>query len=257
MSETFFTPDGNRWVPTENTRGPWSNAHQHGGPPAALLGRALEQFPSDVPVAVARVTFDLVRPVPIRPLRIELSAVRTSKRVQLIKAVLFDDATELVTAQALRIRRDSVAPENTVADETTDPDRLPETPFPFFLADKGYHTAMELKIERGGFGRGFAKAWMRPRLPLVPGETWTPLQRALVCADSGNGVSAALDKNRFTFVNPDLTGSLYREPAGTWICLDAVTRLGPDGRGLAVTDLRDGRGSFGTGTQSLLIDRLP
>jgi hypothetical protein len=255
MSETFFYPDGNDWIPTENTRGPWSNDHQHGGPPAALLGRALELFPSEVPMAVTRVTFDLARPVPIRPLRIQVSAMRASKRVQLIHAVLSHEGTELMTAQALRIRREPVVPENTVADETTDPARLAETPFPFFLAEKGYHTSMDLRIERGGFGAGFAKAWMRPRLPLVPDEILTPLQRALLCADSGNGVSAALDKSKFTFINPDLTVSLYREPRGEWICLDAATRLGGDGRGLAVTDLRDTSGSFGTGTQSLLIGK--
>jgi hypothetical protein len=207
-------------------------------------------------MAVTRLTFDLLRPVPIKPLRIETTVVRTTKRVQLVKAALFDGATELVTAQALRIRTEPVVPANTPADETTDPDKLPETPFPFFLAETGYHTAMDLRIERGGFGAGFAKAWMRPRMALVPGEALTPLQRTLLCADSGNGVSAALDKTRFTFVNPDLTVSLSRAPVGAWVCLDAVTRLGADGRGVAVSDLRDVQGSFGTGTQSLLVDRL-
>ncbi len=255
MLKTFFYPDGALWIPTENTRGPWSNDHQHGGPPAGLLGRALELFPSDIPVSVTRMTYDFLRPVPIKPLTIEVRPVRVSKRVQMIQAVLKQGDTELLIAQALRIRKDAVVPENTNLDETTDPDSLPETPFPFFRWDVGYHTSMDVRIEKGGFGQGFAKAWMRPRILLVPDEKLSPLQRTLVCADSGNGVSAAMDISQFTFVNPDLTVSMFREPAGEWICLDAATRLGPDGRGLAVTDLRDTRGSFGAGAQSLLIDR--
>jgi hypothetical protein len=257
MHKTYFHPDGAYWIPTEHTRGPWSNDHQHGGPPAALLGRAVELFPSDVAVSVSRITFDILRPVPIKPLSLEVRPQRVSKRVQMIHAVLKDGDTELMTAQALRIRLADVVPENTVADETTDPETLAETPFPFFLAEVGYHTSIDLRIERGGFGHGFAKAWMRPRIPLVPEDTLSPLQRTLLCADSGNGVSAALDKERFTFINPDLTVSVFREPVGEWICLDAVTRLGSDGRGLAITDLRDTRGSFGAGVQSLLVDRMP
>jgi hypothetical protein len=43
----FFVPDGEAFVATESTRGPWSRQHQHGGPPAALLGRAMEQLVGD------------------------------------------------------------------------------------------------------------------------------------------------------------------------------------------------------------------
>jgi hypothetical protein len=41
------------------------------------------------------------------------------------------------------------------------------------------------------------------RHPLVPDEAPSPLGRVLVAADSGNGVSAALDYQRWRFVNPD------------------------------------------------------
>jgi hypothetical protein len=41
----FFVPDGEAFVTTESTRGPWSRQHQHGSPPAALLARAMVKYP--------------------------------------------------------------------------------------------------------------------------------------------------------------------------------------------------------------------
>ena len=52
----------------------------------------------------------------------------------------------------------------------------------------------------------------------------------LVAADSGNGVSAALDWREHLFINTDLTVHLLRPPEGEWVCLDAVTYV--DGVGL-------------------------
>ena len=42
LPEAFYLPEGDRFRATEATRGPWSEEHQHGGPPSALLARALE-----------------------------------------------------------------------------------------------------------------------------------------------------------------------------------------------------------------------
>src|SRR5690349_18583593 len=42
VADAFFLPDGDGWLATSHTRGPWSPAHQHGGPPAALIAHALE-----------------------------------------------------------------------------------------------------------------------------------------------------------------------------------------------------------------------
>ena len=91
------------------------------------------------------------------------------------------------------------------------------------------------------------------RQPLVDGEPPSPLVRVLVAADSGNGVSAALDYRRYLFINTELTVHLTREPAGEWVCLDAVTRPGTLGVGLAETVLSDERGRLGRAAQTLLV----
>jgi hypothetical protein len=116
----------------------------------------------------------------------------------------------------------------------------------------GYHTAMEWLFVHGAFLEcGPATVWMRMRVPLVAGEEPSPLQRVLVAADSGNGVSAALDYDRFLFINTDLSVHLLRMPAGEWVCLDARTHV--DGLGLTDTALWDERGRIGRAAQTLLV----
>ena len=128
--------------------------------------------------------------------------------------------------------------------------------FPFFHTDVGYHTAMELRIGKGGIGQGYASAWLRMKHPLIEGEAPSPLERVAIAADSGNGVSASLDWRQYVFINPDLTLYVHRLPEGEWVGLRAHTIAGPDGMGVADDQLYDERGPIGRAVQSLYIDHL-
>src|SRR5690606_9066695 len=106
MSDALFLPrpDGTL-LATDLTRGPWDPGAQHGGAPAALIGRAIERTGPGEGMRVARVTMELLRPVPIGPLRLETEVVRPGRRVQLVAARLWAGDTLTVQALALRIRR--------------------------------------------------------------------------------------------------------------------------------------------------------
>jgi hypothetical protein len=91
------------------------------------------------------------------------------------------------------------------------------------------------------------------RVPLVEGEEPTPLQRMLVLADSGNGISNALPPSRFVFINPELTVHITKQPRGEWMCLDASTIADPRGFGLASSKLYDEHGLVGRGAQALFL----
>ena len=124
--------------------------------------------------------------------------------------------------------------------------------------DVGYHTAMEWRSVDGGFLEpGPATVWMRMGCPLVAGEEPTPLQRTLVAADVGNGISAVLDWRRYLFINVDLTVHLERMPEGEWVCVDAVTLPQRNGIGTAESVLSDERGRIGRAAQALLIAERP
>jgi hypothetical protein len=264
VPDSFYEPDGDGFAATEATRGPWDAGAQHAGPPAALIGRELELLTDGhmgggdgPPAQVARITYEILRSVPIARLRVEAEVLRPGRRVEMVAATLSDEAGEpVMRAQGWRLRTEQVEferpsgfPDPPPGPEDAEPGRFPEVGF-----DVGYHTNMDYRFVRGSFLEpGPATVWMRMGVPLVAGEEPTPLQRVLTAADSGNGVSVALDWTRFLFINVDLSVHLHRLPQGEWVCLDAVTLPEPSGIGIADTRLFDQRGAIGRGVQTLLI----
>jgi hypothetical protein len=256
MADAFYEPSGGAFAPTELTRGPWDPDAQHAGPPAALLGRALEGCEPREGAEFGRLTFEILKPVPLAPLTVEARVVRPGRSVELLEATLSDESGELMRARGWRLVTREVELEPEPARD--EPPAGPETAEPgdFFPTgqDVGYHTAMDYRFVRGGFLEpGPATVWMRMRQPLVAAEEPSPLQRVLTAADSGNGVSAALDWQRYLFINTDLSVHLMRMPEGEWVCLDAVTYPEPHGIGMADTSIWDERGRIGRGAQTLLV----
>jgi hypothetical protein len=253
--DAFYERAGHAFVPSELTRGPWDPGAQHAGPPSALLGRAVDVDGW----LVGRITIEVLRPVPLAPLAVTSEVVRPGRNVELVEVVLSTAAADprpIARALAWRLRIDDGV--EALPDEPPPP--APETGGErgFFPTGQevGYHTAMDYRFVTGAFTElGPAQVWMRMRQPLVAGEPITPLDRVLVAADSGNGVSAALDYRRYVFINTDLTVHLVREPAGEWVQLDSVTRVGPHGVGLSETVLRDETGRLGRAAQALFVRR--
>jgi Acyl-CoA thioesterase C-terminal domain/Acyl-CoA thioesterase N-terminal domain len=260
MSSAFYVSDGGVFVSSELTRGPWDPDAQHAGPPAALIGRELERCQSptgETDWQLGRITCEILRPVPIAPLRVSAEVVRPGKSVELLSATLADDQGALITASAWRIaRRAGDLPADLPVRRDAPPGPDEGSPRPFFDTGHpdGYHSAMEYRFISGGFLEpGPATVWMRMGVALVEGEEPRPLQRVLAAADTGNGVSAVLDLRRFLFINVDLSVHLHRMPAGEWICLDAVTTPEATGVGFADTALHDEGGPIGRALQTLLI----
>ena len=258
LPEAFYLPEGDRFRATEATRGPWSAEHQHGGPPSALLARALEldAKKSSLPLRPIRMSVAFHRPIALDVFRVSVEPVREGKKVRVSRAYLTDaNGRAVATAEALFMRRADVGVPATPGTPPRTPDLCAAYDFPFFRAAVGYHTAMETRLLGGTFGTGHMALWMRMRVPVVPAEKPSPLQRVVCAADSGNGASVALDIANYTFLNPDLSVSLARELVGEWVGLDATTRFGADGIGLAESDLLDVEGYVGRGLQSLIVER--
>ena len=266
MPETpaaLFHADGDRFVPTALCRGPWSPDAQHGGPPAALLARAVERFAGGEGMHVARLTVELLRPVPLTPLGIALTLARPGKKVQLVSAALHAGEVEVARALALRIRRrDLPLPGDLPPDPSPPPGPDSGTfqppPWGDALAHPSFHSdAVEHRFVVGGFERpGPAVDWIRLRVPLLAGEPASPLSRVAAAADFGNGISWVLSRlDGWQFINPDLTIYVHRPCEGEWVCLEAVTHVDGHGVGLSESRLWDRRGIIGRAAQSLLLER--
>ncbi len=262
MAEALFRRDGDRWLPHEVTCGPWSPDAMHGGPVAALLARATERVDAPGPMHPARLTIELMRPVPLAPLAIEAHVIRPGKKVQWVEAWLRHGDTPLARATLLRIRAADIPWPSRVAGgdvalHVPGPDAASAVPAPWSDGyPPAYHnTATEHRVVRGAWGAlGPTTDWVRLRVDVVEGEAPSPLERVAAVADFGNGISSALPYESHRFINPDLTITLHRVPATAWVCLDAVTFPERHGVGVAESVLYDERGRIGHAGQTLLLD---
>lgn len=264
MPDSVFVLEGDVVLPTDFARGPWSKDAQHGGAPAALLARTIERFDGGEEMVVIRVTVELLRPVPIEPLRLVARLARPGKKVQLVEASLVVAATgvEVARALGLRLRRGDVP----IPEGATPSGRPPlpadgvasRPPWAGQIQYEGFHSgAIEMLFVAGTFAEpGPATAWLRLRVPLVAGEATSPLARVAAAADFGNGISWVLSRrDGYRFINPDLTIYLHRHPVGEWVALESITAPDPLGVGLAESRLYDERGPIGRSVQSLLVER--
>jgi hypothetical protein len=255
--EPIFRRDGAAFVPSAHARGPWDEDAQHGGAPAALLATALQAVAPGM--RLARITYELLGPVPLAPLTVEAEVVKPGRRFQLLEGRIAAGGRTIVLARAVALRRGEVALPAGAAWEgapALGPEAAVERRFPGAAAGaEGFHlTGMEIRYAEGSIAElGPAAAWFALARPLVDDEPASPLALACAASDFGNGVSRVLDFDAYLFVNTDLTVSLVREPEGGWVLLDAVTRLEPTGVGWAASTLYDRHGPLGFAQQTLFV----
>lgn len=259
-ADAFYLPlDGGRFAATEHTAGPWDPALQHAGPPAALLVRAVEELAAPWPAVLARVSVDILGPIPVAEVEVAAAVRRSGRSVELVTAELAAGGRVAARTTVWRIRRqdlDLPASASALLDAGPAP-ALPaaESPLPAGWSGAGYLRAIEWRVVRGSWGEpGPATVWGRQRVALVVGEEPSAVQRVLTIADSGNGLSYVLPLDgSWYFINPDLTVHFQREPVGAWVCLDARTDLDAAGFGLASSRLYDATGLVARGAQALYI----
>jgi Thioesterase-like superfamily len=255
--DAIFRVDGGSVTTSPDAAGPWDPSMQHGSAPAALVAWAAEAIPTSAPMRIARVTVDLMRPVPVAPLTIETEILREGRKIQLCAVRLRANGVVVVAASALKIKLQTAElPPEAVVEPVTLPG--PEQSFaePANFSSSSFVTGMSLRAARGRFGvPGPGAIWYRVDRPIVEGSAVSQAMRAMVAADFCNGTASVLDFRRWTFLNADLTVNFARQPVGDWILLDAESWVGPDGAGLAMARLADKIGYFGRAVQSLVIEK--
>lgn len=229
----------------------------HGGPPCALMAHAITEQARDQaipdPGFICRFTAEILGPIPVEEVVVDAQVVRAGRRVALAEATMSVDDEPVMLARAWFIRSTTVEVPATrhvsAPPEGRQPDLVPSS------WGRGYLQAIEWSQVDGSFGRpGPATAWTRSRFPLVEGRPLTGIERVLLVADSGNGLSAVANPTELIFVNPELSVHLVRPPVGDRIWMHSETFLDPAGVGLASTVLGDTGGRIGSGHQSLFVD---
>lgn len=264
VRDTFFaTPatrgDAEWFTPTDFARGPWDPDASHGGPPTALLVRALERV---VPaMRLVRVTVDLARPVPMAGFGVTAELTKSGRTACTARAQLVD-ADGVVRAAATGLYLAPTEPplfERSLDNADFRPPRLADAvPGDFPVSTPrhdlpGFRNAIEVRYPPDfAPGPGASTLWMRT-IALLPGEEPSPFQRICPLADCGNAFSRHADPEQMGFLNPDLTIALHRQPVGDWLGMRATSQWQPSGIGLVTSTLFDDTGLVGTALQTVLV----
>jgi hypothetical protein len=256
-ARALFEIDVDVVVPSELTRGPWDPRAMHGGPPAALLARAVEQCDPGPASFLARLTVELLRPVPLVPLTISAHALRPGKMVHWIEAMLRAGDVEVARAVGLRLRTVADAPVAAPSSFVDLPG--PDTGRSLDLDPEarrgvGFWSANDIRMVDGTFlSVGPGSAWLRLNVPVVTGEDPTPAQRVAAAADFASGIGNPLDVTLAAAINADLTVAMHRPLRGEWVGLEARAWAQPQGTGMAEAVIHDLDGPIGRSVQCLLV----
>ena len=262
--DALYRRDGDGYVGTLLTQGGWHPEHQHGGPVQGLLCRAIEEVPTLTPMQLTRLTFDMIRPVPIGPrLDIATRVVREGKKIQLVEALLRVGEVEHVRATGLRLRTEDVRagrvlpPSTTVVHERTMPDPSGFTPVYRDLPHRpGFLRGIDmLRFPVPGAPEGVFGYWIHLRASLVAGEDTSPMSRLCVAGDFTNGIGVLVDQEAFSTINADVTVQVLRPPSGDGpVAVVGDTRYAVgSGIGTSVAELHDPSGVCAVSTTSQLL----
>jgi len=259
--EALFLPDGDGWMPTEASLGPWGADLLHGGAVSALAIMLMEDEADDDYESV-RFSADFVRALPLRRLDTTLRTVRKGRRLEVLECEMTTDDRLVARTSLVRVRPEPVTlPEGAPALTQEPPPDSPESFFdaPIFDPARTFFvgSGIEMRVpDPGRFGAGVA--WYRLMVPAVPGRDPSPAARAAAAADFGNGLSGFRSEYvPVAFPNADLVLHLGRQPEGEWVRLEARSEWRPDGIGLARGELSDRNGSVGLAQQSLVLSAAP
>ena len=255
--EYQFAADGDDLVPTEWAVGPWSNDTLQGSAYGGLLVRALERAAGPPEMALARLSFDLWRPVTRERITPAVAVLREGRKARTVEASLLQGGRSVARCTGVFLKTDPASAPSSPVPPAADAGPGAGRPVPPHVrAWSPFFTGVDTRVVEGDLlAPGPAAVWFNLERPLVAGEENAPLVHAVSAADLASGISAVVDLRRWSFVNADLTLVLWRTPAVPWIRLAAETTAGPDGTGVAKGLLSDATGPFGWCAQTLIFER--
>lgn len=260
---SFYVPLGqNQFEATQLCASLWSAEAQHGGPPAALLARVLEEQVHATPEAFSgmftRLTFEFMGPIPIEKLSVTTRTLRHGRRISLHEATLYSESGQAVMlCRAWRVATTNLSLPlelNATGKALLGPEKGTAQPFFKGAPPVGYHQCVEARFLKGSWrAPGEATAWMRTLIPLLSNEDPSPLVGLLIVADSANGVGSALNPSEWLFINPEATIHLHAYPDSKWIGLESSAAIESYGIGLTSTKLHGVGGPIGSIDQTLMV----
>jgi hypothetical protein len=253
-NEPFFTRDGDLYVPTPASRGPWNPNSLHGRVIIGLLGHEIERLHGSPEFMPARLTVDMYRLPDLSAVEVVTRVVREGKRIKVIDAEFISAGVSAGRATCQLLRRTETPQGRVWTPESWD------VPAPCDIEppqDKrsGMGGMWAMRPISGGFGTvGQKRTWMSEVRDLVDGEALTPFVRVAVAADFASPFANAGELG-LEYINSDVTIYLHREPRTEWVGFEVVNHGATDGVAVGECFLYDEDGPIGSAACAALAQR--
>lgn len=261
-ADGYFVPDGpNHYLPTTHAGGAWRRDELHLAPVSGLVTHHMEQWRAqhaDPSLTFARLSYEVLGQIPCGTVELTTEVIRPGRTIELLettarigdRAIIHARGWLLQTSDTADVAGAEFAP-------MPAPDLLPDSAEPVPLSgDWPGGFIRSLHVQRVGEARaGRGRAWIRSDVPLIAGETASPLAEYVRLVDTANGVAMRQDPAAWLFPNVDLTLHLLRQPAGPWVGLDTRVAFGATGLGITSSVMHDIHGPVGTVQQALTVRR--
>ncbi|MFT4597190.1 MAG: hypothetical protein ACI9TF_001438 [Paracrocinitomix sp.] len=252
MNAGYFTLDGTQLVPDPRAHSPWATDMLHGRLLGGLAARVIENEFVEEGWRVSRLTVDLFRPAAMKPVQILTSTVRMGRRVRVIDALVECDGHQVGRVSAVVLATSEEPPGTIwrpVAEPWPDPESMPP---PSDSTGEADDDGWLFRVAHGGFDSAMqSRVWTNETVPLVAGETMSPLVRSAVSGDIACPLANSSNQGLF-YINADYTMFVARYPVGDWIGIEVSQQLQADGLSIASATLVDCDGPFATSSGTSL-----
>jgi hypothetical protein len=257
QNQPFFTPDGDRFIPTMVANGPWDPKSLHGRVIIGLLGFVIEQRHGGDDFVPARLTVDMFRlPNIMTPIEVRTKLIRDGLRIRVVEAEFVSGGVAMARASCQLLRKT----ENPQGEVWSPPNWDASLPVAIPAPSDprlGMHGKWTTRPIVGAMGSlGPRRLWMSEVRELVEGTPLTPFVRVAVAADFASPFANAGDQG-LGFINSDVTLYLHRLPVTRWIGFEVVNHHATDGVAIGECWLYDEQGPIGTSTVAALAQRKP
>lgn len=251
----YFERIGDRaFMPSLETGGAWNLTEQHIAPALGLLTHLVDRHCGERgdDFAIARLSYDILGPLPIEPFEADVRVVRSGRTVELMEASISHNLRTVVVLRAWLLK-------------PRDTERLAGTPLPRIAPPLDMAPWDPMTVWRGAFikslnvrrtddGPGRAAYWLRTPHALLDDEPVSTLARAAGLFDVANGMAVRVNPTEVSFPNVDLTVHLFGTPRSDWLGFDTSVSFGSNGLGLTSTVIHDeADGPIGVIAQALTI----
>ena len=254
-NEPFFSRDGDRFIPSPASRGPWDPKSLHGRVVAGLLGREIERRHGDPDFMPARLTVDMYRLPDLSPAEVVTRVVREGRRIKVIDAEFVSAGKPMARATCQLLRRTQNPPGQIWSPPPWDAPAPADLPAPDDPRGNlgGMWTVRPIAGAMGTIGT--RRLWMSEVRELIGGEPWTPFARVAVGCDFASPFANAGDKG-LAYINSDVTLYLHRLPVTEWVGYEVVNHGATDGVAIGECFIHDEHGPIGSATVAALAQKV-